>query len=309
MAKYGASIFGGPGDPGTGSTGYRGDNLNKKWRSFAELSNDPQNGTGADFAAMGGLKYGTKVKVTNPKTGKSLVLKKRDVGAGGGAVGGKKRGIDLWYKAGQYLGINGTGVVDVEVLTGKEKGKKIRQGVGGGEQAPQAASGASEPLSALLRESIANPSADTALTGTNIAKALLSRGQNTPTSKVAATKEVSDKARKTNTNLKGTALFEGHRVAAWIKPELTYARRHGWKGQINSGYRSFADQTRIYNSGVRPAAKPGTSNHEGADYPRGAIDVSDAQQLAAILRKKGGRLKYAGAKDPVHFSHPHGGSY
>jgi hypothetical protein len=109
----------------------------------------------------------------------------------------------------------------------------------------------------------------------------------------------------------GVASFEGKKVAAWIKPALVYARNHGWKGQVNSGYRSFADQIRIYNSGVRPAAKPGTSNHEGTDFPRGAVDVSDAQTLARILSRSpyGKRLKWAGAKDPVHFSHPHGGSY
>jgi hypothetical protein len=111
------------------------------------------------------------------------------------------------------------------------------------------------------------------------------------------------------TGAKGTATFEGVRVAAWIKPELEYARAHGWKGKVTSGFRSRADQTRIYNSGVRPAAKPGTSNHEGADFPRGAVDVSDAQTLSRILRRKGSPLRWAGAKDAVHFSHPHGGSY
>ena len=109
----------------------------------------------------------------------------------------------------------------------------------------------------------------------------------------------------------GVANFEGKKVAAWIAPALVYARQHGWKGQVNSGFRSFADQTRIYNSGVRPAAKPGTSNHEGTQFPRGAVDVSDAQTLSRILQNSpyGQRLKWAGAKDPVHFSHPHSGSY
>lgn len=109
----------------------------------------------------------------------------------------------------------------------------------------------------------------------------------------------------------GVVDFEGKKVAAWIAPALQYARQHGWKGQVNSGYRSFADQTRIYNSGVRPAAKPGTSNHEGTTFPRGAVDVSDAPTLSRILQNSpyGKRLQWAGAKDPVHFSHPHGGSY
>lgn len=103
----------------------------------------------------------------------------------------------------------------------------------------------------------------------------------------------------------------GKKVASWIEPILEYARQHGWQGGINSGYRSFEDQTRIYNSGVRPAARPGTSNHEGSQYPRGAIDVSNAEQLSQILAKSKYRKKlvWAGAKDPVHFSHPHNGSY
>jgi hypothetical protein len=109
----------------------------------------------------------------------------------------------------------------------------------------------------------------------------------------------------------GVADFEGKKVAAWIRPALVYARQHGWKGTINSGYRSFADQTRIWNSGVRPAARPGTSNHEGAEFPRGAVDVSDAQTLSNILLRSpwARKLIYAGTKDPVHFSHPHNGSY
>jgi hypothetical protein len=114
-----------------------------------------------------------------------------------------------------------------------------------------------------------------------------------------------------DTSAKGTANFEGHTVAAWIKPALEYARKHGWKGQVNSGFRTYAKQKEIYDSGVRPAARPGTSNHEGADFPRGAVDVTDAEHLSAILRKSpyAKKLQWAGAKDPVHFSHPHNGSY
>lgn len=109
----------------------------------------------------------------------------------------------------------------------------------------------------------------------------------------------------------GVANFEGTQVAAWIAPILKYARQKGWSGSVSSGYRSFADQQRIYNSGVRPAARPGTSNHEGSDYPRGAVDVSNAEQLHRILRNSpyANTLVWAGSKDPVHFSHPHNGSY
>lgn len=110
---------------------------------------------------------------------------------------------------------------------------------------------------------------------------------------------------------KGVANFGGKQVAAWIAPALEYARQKGWKGQVNSGHRTYAEQKRIYNSGVRPAAKPGTSNHEFTVFPGGAVDVSDAETLSHILRgsKYAKLLVWAGSKDPVHFSHPHNGSY
>jgi 3D (Asp-Asp-Asp) domain-containing protein len=119
-------------------------------------------------------------------------------------------------------------------------------------------------------------------------------------------------------------------IARWIVPYLSWAARPGpapssqgparrgaapggggWKGTVVSGYRSLAEQKRIWASGVRPAARPGTSNHEGSAYPRGAVDVTQAAALSAALARKPGAhlLKWAGAKDPVHFSHPHGGSY
>lgn len=109
----------------------------------------------------------------------------------------------------------------------------------------------------------------------------------------------------------GVGTYGNKQVAAWIAPILEYAHAHGWKGQVTSGYRSAADQARIYNSGVRPAAKPGTSNHEFTAYPGGAVDTSDPEILARILAHSpyADQLVYAGAKDPVHFSHPHNGSY
>lgn len=114
-----------------------------------------------------------------------------------------------------------------------------------------------------------------------------------------------------DTSAKGTVLFGGKTVAAWIAPALQAARQNGWKGAVTSGYRSFADQTRIYNSGVRPAAKPGTSNHEGTTFPRGAVDVTDPQGLSRALQNTpyARKLQWAGGKDPVHFSHPENGHY
>src|SRR5439155_26612583 len=111
---------------------------------------------------------------------------------------------------------------------------------------------------------------------------------------------------------KGTvANFGGKPVAPWIAKELAWARANGWKGTVTSGYRSVAEQARIYNSGVRPAAKPGQSNHNFTAFPGGAVDVTNPAQLAQILARKpgGSKLVWAGAKDPVHFSNPHAGGY
>lgn len=111
--------------------------------------------------------------------------------------------------------------------------------------------------------------------------------------------------------VKGVGRFDGKPVALWIIPILTYARAHGWKGHVDSGFRSFAEQTAIYNSGVRPAATPGHSNHEGDAFPRGAVDVTEAAQLSQILQASPFRklLIWAGSQDPPHFSFPHGGGY
>ena len=112
-------------------------------------------------------------------------------------------------------------------------------------------------------------------------------------------------------DISGTKVFEGTRIAGWIVPILQYARQHGWTGQINSGFRTYAEQKAIWDSGVRPAARPGQSNHEGANFPRGAVDVSNAEQLSEILLQSpyATTLVFAGSVDPVHFSHPHDGSY
>lgn len=120
-----------------------------------------------------------------------------------------------------------------------------------------------------------------------------------------------------HTDVKGVVTFDGKPVAAWVAAALTFARSTGkWKGTLTSGYRSDAEQTQIYNSGVRPAAVPRSlggpgSNHEGDVFPEGAADVTDAQGLSNALKGSPWEdlLVWAGSKDPVHFSFPHNGSY
>jgi hypothetical protein len=112
----------------------------------------------------------------------------------------------------------------------------------------------------------------------------------------------------------GTTYFAGFQVANWIAPILAAAKATGkWDGRLSSGYRSYAKQYWIYFiARIRPAAYPGTSNHEGSTYPKGAIDTPSPYGLEAALRSIGrygigpGKLygynDAIGSNDPWHFS-------
>ena len=107
--SVGVTTFGGPADPGTGSTGYRGDDLNQHPDSFAEL------GYGTGRMYLGDLPYGAAIEVRNPRTGRSMVLHKRDIGRGQGTPAYP---VDLWYQAAQRLGLpqSWKGQVQIRVL-------------------------------------------------------------------------------------------------------------------------------------------------------------------------------------------------
>jgi len=102
----------------------------------------------------------------------------------------------------------------------------------------------------------------------------------------------------------GTGTFDGRPVANWIIPILNWARSHGWRGSITSGYRSPEHNAAV---GGSP-----TSNHMSTSYPGGAIDVGgwgarvEGQALASVLAGYGGsrRLLWAGPVigDWGHFS-------
>lgn len=107
----------------------------------------------------------------------------------------------------------------------------------------------------------------------------------------------------------GLSQFDGHPVASWIIPILTWARIHGWRGVVSSGYRTPDEQMRaathygLYHYG--PAGPLG-SNHVGYRYPKGAVDVTEPEQLYNVLRGYPGtpNLKWGGLviEDAVHFS-------
>jgi len=96
-----ASDYGGPGDPTSGVTGYKGDNLNGKM-AFAELNM----GT-----ALGNLPYRAKVQISY--NGRSVIAEKLDIGLGGPGCGGHGRAIDLWYQTAAALGFSGLAPVTV----------------------------------------------------------------------------------------------------------------------------------------------------------------------------------------------------
>lgn len=95
----GATEYGGPGDPSSGTVGASGANLLAQPDSYAELG-------GYSFqtaTAMGGLPYMTPLRIA--WGGHSAIAYKRDFGLGGGPVDGLPRAIDLWWQLARSLGI------------------------------------------------------------------------------------------------------------------------------------------------------------------------------------------------------------
>jgi hypothetical protein len=97
--RVGASEYGGPGDPSSGSVGASGQNLIQHPDSYAELGGY----TFQTAVAMGGLSYMTPLRVS--WGGHSAIAYKRDFGFGGGPIDGLPRVVDLWWQFAGRLGI------------------------------------------------------------------------------------------------------------------------------------------------------------------------------------------------------------
>jgi hypothetical protein len=95
----GATEYGGPGDPSSGTVGASGVSLLSHPNSYAELGGD----TFQTATAMGGLPYMTPLRVTWGRH--SAIAYKRDFGFGGGPIDGLPRVIDLWWQFAAGLGI------------------------------------------------------------------------------------------------------------------------------------------------------------------------------------------------------------
>jgi hypothetical protein len=116
--------------------------------------------------------------------------------------------------------------------------------------------------------------------------------------------------REKNGRTHGVEWFDGRKVAAWMVPYLTWARKHGWKGHVVSGWRDPAYSERLCWAMCGAPRCPGrcagrSSNHSGSVKPHGAIDVSDYQTFGRLMHSCPLRphiYNALGARDPVHYS-------
>ncbi|HET9126059.1 MAG TPA: hypothetical protein VFN65_14355 [Solirubrobacteraceae bacterium] len=130
-ARVGATEYGGPGDPSSGSVGSSGVDLATHPDSYAELG-------GTSFAtatAMGGLPYETPLRII--WGGHSAIAYKRDIGLGGGPIDGHPRVIDLWWGLAGALGIpyedgRWSGIVRVQRPPASGAGPLLAGAGGGG---------------------------------------------------------------------------------------------------------------------------------------------------------------------------------
>jgi hypothetical protein len=109
----------------------------------------------------------------------------------------------------------------------------------------------------------------------------------------------------------GVTTFDGRPVAKWMVKYLAFARSHGWRGTLNSGYRDPEKSEQICIRMCGHPTCPGrcagrNSNHSGKVSPNGAIDVSDFVKFGQLMARsdapKPRIFNALGAQDPVHFS-------
>ena len=109
---------------------------------------------------------------------------------------------------------------------------------------------------------------------------------------------------------RGVTRYDGTPVAKWMVPYLEHARKKGWRGRLNSGWRSPAYSDSLCRRICGRPSCPGrcagrASNHAGSERPRGALDVSDYARFGQIMRSAPFSPKLWNAMprtDPVHFS-------
>lgn len=126
-------------------------------------------------------------------------------------------------------------------------------------------------------------------------------------------KEIAAHTPKPAPSAEGLTNFDGHPVANWIIPILYWARHVGnghekWEGVVVSGFRTRLQQWLAavkYGLWHYRNGNPFLTNHMKYVFPGGAVDVTEYEQLARVLRSYPGARKIfqaVGIGDLVHFS-------
>lgn len=108
----------------------------------------------------------------------------------------------------------------------------------------------------------------------------------------------------------GITKRNGVPVAMWLAVVYDWAKRNGWPGRLNSGYRTIAYTIslciRMCGRPVCPGRCAGpNTNHRFFIRPGGAMDVSLYWLFGNLMRRCPLRPRIfnaLGARDPVHFS-------
>jgi hypothetical protein len=107
----------------------------------------------------------------------------------------------------------------------------------------------------------------------------------------------------------GVTTFDSRPVAKWMKPYLDFARKNGWTGTLNSGFRDpeESEQECFKICGAPSCAGKcagKSSNHSGKTKPHGALDVSDFERFGKLMQQcpLEPRILNDLPDDPVHFS-------
>lgn len=108
----------------------------------------------------------------------------------------------------------------------------------------------------------------------------------------------------------GLAVYDGVTVAAWFIPYLAFARAHGWRGRLTSGYRTPEYSEHLCYEMCGAASCAGrcagrASHHSQKRKPEGSIDVTDSAKfgdLMAICPLEPRIFNALAPRDVVHFS-------
>lgn len=87
----------------------------------------------------------------------------------------------------------------------------------------------------------------------------------------------------------GLTSYDGHQVAAWMVPQLEWARSRGWNGSVLSGYRTPAYSRSLCYAMCGAPSCPGmcagaSSRHSEYRKPGGAVDLSSPANFEAAVR-------------------------